>query len=343
MLGRCYKAELSKLVKSKGIFIALAIIIVMVIFVALLSGLMKDVTTGVGGEEVGIQDIPREMYDQVIANLENKLEYWENDNNTVWSRFVDTKGYYKAQLEILKFLRAHEEIDASDLIIPSNALLSFAGGSYSFMTLAINVVMQIAMFYGVIAISSILAGEYRDGTLKMQLLRANSRSQILTAKWLAVFTVSIGLLIIGTIVSAIYAAFRYKFGAKDVLCVIANKDVFVLNENVFVLLAFIFSIIAIFAMIQFAVFMCSISRFNRGGSMAIPIIVLLFGNLSVYLLQVVYLGIIDFASNINLLSFMTANAMGIPGMSLYTAIPVIIVYMAAFMTTSYLTFNKREM
>lgn len=335
MLTRCYKAELSKLVRGKSIFIALAVIIVLLLFMSILSAVLKDIPMdGINGMGIGM--LEPEQYDTAIKTLESQLESLEGEN-----RFINERGSIEATIAIIKFLRDNN-LKPSDVSIPSVGGMDFALSASGYLSMSISVIMQIVMFYAVIMMSGIFAGEYRDGTLKMQILRPNSRPQILTAKWLAVLTVSVALMLVGVIISSIYSAIAFKFGAREVLLIVANSAVFTVHESVFVLMSFIFAIVGIFAMIMFSSFMSVISNFNRAGSMTLPIVVLLFGELATYLLQVAYLGILDFSSNVYLMNFFMLNSMALPNMSLYSAIPVLIAYIAIFMTTSYLLFNKKE-
>ncbi len=337
MLTRCYKAELSKLVRSKSILIAIAVMIVLLIFMSILSAVLNDIQIDIDeANGMGLGMLDPSQYDAAIEILEEQLASLEDE-----TRFIDQRGQIEANIAIIKYLRDND-LKPSDVSIPSVGGLDFAISASGYLNMSITVIMQIVMFYAVIMMSGIFAGEYRDGTLKMQILRPNSRSQIFTAKWLAVMTVSVALMLIGVLIASIYSAIAFKFGAREVLLIVANSSVFTVHESVFVLMSLVFAIVGVFAMTMFSSFMSVISNFNRAGSMTLPIVVLLFGDLAMYLLQVAYLGILDFSSNVYLMNFFMLNSISLPHMSLYSAIPVLLLYIAAFMTTSYLIFNKKE-
>ena len=350
MLGRCYKAELVKLLKGKGIYIALACMLIMVIFFGVFANVYSESPLA-PDEALGIQDrlleliwnTPREEYDNTIKNIKDSLKQLEGDNNTSWSRFNDTKGIVLTYVSILEYLKEHEEINPNTLDLPSNSLFNLGSSSYNFLISAFSMLLEMAMFYAIIMMSTLLVQEYREGTLKMQILRPNSRKTMLTAKWLAVMTLSTMLFLFGVIVSALFAGIHFKFTTSTLLCVVNNTHVFTMNSNVFVIMQILLSLFALFAMLMFTTFMCNIMRFNRAASMAVPIILMVLGNFSAVLLQVVYLGMFDFMNNLNLISFFIPLGQGLPNVSLFSALPILVTYVTIFIVVSYVKFDRAEL
>ena len=347
MLGRCYKAELSKLLKGKGIYVALAVMVVLIAFFAIMSSILFG-SVDIGGMIEGdmletIRTMPREQYDTAIQTLEAQLDMIRMEHNSVGNRFSDPEGQLITYISMLKFFQSHEEVNVSTVIIPMMGLASLGQDAMSFMMNAIELAMEIAVIYAVIMMATLLAGSMHDGTLRMELLRPNARHAVLSAKWLAVFTVSMALMIVGTIISSVYAVLRFGAPHGEVLYVIANTNVGVMSEYTYLLVLFLFGIMSLVAIMMFSMFMCTISRYNRAVSMALPIVVLMIGGTSAYLLQVVYLGVLDFTYSIALRQFIAPMGTFIPHTSLYTALPVLIVYTVLFAVLSHIRFNRTEL
>lgn len=92
MLTRCYKAELSKLVRSKSILIAIAVMIVLLIFMSILSAVLNDIQIDIDeANGMGLGMLDPSQYDAAIEILEEQLASLEDE-----TRFIDQRG----QIEI---------------------------------------------------------------------------------------------------------------------------------------------------------------------------------------------------------------------------------------------------
>ncbi len=79
MLTRCYKAELSKLVRSKSILIAIAVMLVLLIFMSILSAVLNDIQIDVDeANGMGIGMLDPSQYDAAIEILEEQLASLED-------------------------------------------------------------------------------------------------------------------------------------------------------------------------------------------------------------------------------------------------------------------------
>ena len=180
-LSVAYRAEMFRLFKGKSIWVFFIIMTVIVLLLLTVLSNSSFVTDSYNTWSVP-EDIDKEIaeLDKMEAEYSKELEYYPQDitiNNqlynikvkkAVYNYFKDngiTEGTYQ------DFLISQTDLNIEDV--------------YDYASYAISIAVGFTvLFYGSVAAGSI-AGEKKNGTLKISLLRPVNRKDIISAKFLA--------------------------------------------------------------------------------------------------------------------------------------------------------------
>lgn len=199
------------------------------------------------------------------------------------------------------------------------------------------------LLFCILFVSTAVAGEFTEGTMKMALSRPFSRAQILTAKiasavlYMLILTgVAFGITFLGT------GLLRGGFGgmaAKDLLW--TGSEVLYVPAGLKVLALYGLELLTSLFLIGFTLLLAVLSR-SRSIATGVSLFMLFIG-VSLFRLLGIFFDWGKFTAFpvSNFVSFVTSGS-SLPGTSLGFALIVCGVYLAAFVTASYVVFQKRD-
>lgn len=207
--------------------------------------------------------------------------------------------------------------------------------------------MQFAMtglFSIILIMVSVLAAggitnEFKNGTIKLMLMRPIKRSEFLMGKSLSVMTYGAGALILGFLITFIYGASRFGLNMQNVFAYFEGA-VFEMGASRLIL-NFVFYLFMLFCFMELISFIAILSP-NTHLAMIIGLVLALIGELWQLLLGYTYLGYASFTINMDLSQFFTLNGSVMNGMNFYAAFVLLAVYLAVLISVKYIAFQKRD-
>lgn len=364
MFGKLYLGELKKLTRPKSLITISVICVVLFILFAVIYNinfdtLVEDITDmaeSIDGETEIDEDFDDDMsdyftdfisaatpenVDETIANLTATKKEYETLNKQ-----KETKGLFGAQIHeldcgiaMLEYMKANNVYGKFN--VEGYATYYSAKNAEAFALSYFTLVAGILAIYGIVIAAGIYADEYSRGTIKLIMLRPVTKNQVTTAKLLALFTHLIGILGIASLIGYIYGAIAYKSVSLEKIYVVFNgSSVFVSTVGGTVFYKMFFTVVKI---LSYATLSYAIGTILRKKT---PAIILSF---------IVYLGIISalfsffdgerfiFSTNTDLsVYFGYGGSNFMNGGNFFIALPMLIVYLAAIIVSTYLVVNKRD-
>ncbi len=367
MFGKLYLGELKKLTRPKALITISVICVVLFILFAVIYNINFDkmiddiddmaesVETETGtetGEDADEDDGMSDYYtdyisattpenvDETIANLTATKKEYEALNKQ-----KETKGYFGAQIHeldcgiaMLEYMKANNVYGKFN--VEGYATYYSAKNAEAFALSYFTLVAGILAIYGIVIAAGLYADEYSRGTIKLIMLRPVTKNQVTTAKLLALFTHLIGILGIASLIGYIYGAIAYKSVSLEKIYVVFNgSSVFVSTVGGTVFYKMFFSVVKI---LSYATLSYAIGTILRKKT---PAIILSF---------IVYLGIISalfsffdgerfiFSTNTDLSVYFGFGSNFMNGGNFFIALPMLVVYLAAIIVSTYLVVNKRD-
>lgn len=340
-LSVAYRAEMFRLLKSKSIWVFFIIMTVIVLLLLTVLSNSSFVTDSYNTWSVP-EDIDKEIaeLDKMEAEYSKELEYYPQDitiNNqlynikvkkAVYNYFKDngiTEGTYQ------DFLISQTDLNIEDV--------------YDYASYAISIAVGFTvLFYGSVAAGSI-AGEKKNGTLKISLLRPVNRKDIISAKFLAYFTCAAVTLIAEFFVATVFGLIVADGFMTPVIMVFNATGVSVVNPFVALLIILLFGLIFIAIMIMGAIFVGVIC--NGKVPAVLFFLFLICGVFSGSIISLISTLIF----NVDLAGFLPINACDLTICfmatkdGIGTVIPYIffaVIYAVTFTVLSYILFNRQD-
>ncbi len=325
-----YKNECYKINKKGKIFIVMAVIVGLMLIMTLGFGLINDM---IGDYSSSIVDMSREEMQAVIDTQKAIIENYKPNKKV---GLVDNT-IYKAKAEIVFYqYLLDNNLNMSNIIVPNTLSMNSAG----YIETVISLAMGVITIFAVVMACKNLGGEKANGTLKMQALRPVTRKQMLSAKWLSVWSISSLMLIVIVVVAQIVAAIKFGIETKPVVGVLNAKVAVKMPYLTYLTLQMLSNLIKLFCIIQLSHFACSIF-WKKGSGLAIVMLLYFLGSGVEQLLGFIYVGYIGFWGNLNFLSaFGVGEAPILKGMNLFSMIAITLLWQVAMMTYNYLHFDK---
>lgn len=335
----CYKGEMYKISRKKTylkMIIALIVILGLILAVYTLldkafdmAGLDNGLPSSFNSNEEAI-----DYYKYKIDEYEQNIKYGSiKQIGVAKSKLAE----YKAGLAKYEYL---QEKGLSDAQFDDLGGLGDASAG-NFTLTAISSLAQIISIFAIVMAAKNLTVEKNNGTLKMQLIRPNSRTTIFTAKHLAVLTASLIFLIGGTIVAQVIGVLKFGASSKTMLAVLDSKYVFQISPFGAVALLLAISVIQIIAFIQLTYFISMISK-GKNAPLVLGLLMVLIGSVVESFLAYLGVGYIGFVSNLELFSAFTLQGAPMNGMYLWTMLSITIAYIVLMVVTNYFVFNKQD-
>lgn len=186
---------------------------------------------------------------------------------------------------------------------------------------------QFITFLAIIASAGIVTKEYSLGTIKLLLIRSQSRNKILTSKYVTAVLYTLSLFLCTGIVAMITGGIAFGFGGAE----IGWNDVFT---------GALYSLIYTLVYVTIT-FMVGVLTRSTGATIGVGMfIVLLEGLVTMLLSKYAVVKYIIF-TNADLSVYSSGGA-PFKGMTMSFSLIVIAVYMVVFLGTSFVTFKNRD-
>lgn len=333
-----FECEVYKINRKHALLRFCIAILVVVLALTALSAVIKSVLGDfmITGAESGNSAEMIEAYKQEIEVFEQN-QTWLNKllpDNTLYT--------LKSQLAMYEYLNENG-IAANGVTTYSAESSIFEFDYYGFTEMCMGVVMLMVSVFIIVVCCRATTGEYSSGALKMQFIRPINKNKFFTAKWLSIFVIAETFLILSFILSFVLGVIVFGANAPKVLFVIGGNKVFLSSAFGALVLGMFFKSVMLFAHVQVTMFVCS---FFKNGNKALVISLLLIalgiGNLLEEILALGYVGFVGFFSNLDWMSALTLSGPAFKGMTLWTMIPITLIWCAVFMYLSYRRFERLE-
>lgn len=370
MFGKLYLGELKKLARPKALITLAVLCVVLFIVFAVIYNIdldktiddIYDMVEKIDGEaeieeeeggadnnifnyytDYDISEVTPENVDEIIAALNVKKKTYEARNKE-----KEFKGLYgteihdiKCEITMLEYMKANNVY--GKINVEGYITYYSAKNAEAFALSYFELVARILAIYGIVMAAGLYADEYLRGTIKLIMLRPVTKNQVTTAKLLALFTYLIGILGIASLIGYIYGVIAYKSVSLEKIYVVFNeRSVFISTVGGTVFYKMFFAAVKV---LSFASLSYAIGTILRKKT---PAIILSF---------IVYLGIISalftifggerflFSVNTDLslyFGFIEPGKSFINGGNFFLALPMLVIYLAAIISSTYLVVNKRD-
>lgn len=333
--------ELYKINRKKSTLI-MAIVTVVIILVIMGIALLLNSLVGT----VGVSSV-NGNYEQQIAMLENQLEMLKTQmsSNSIYKLLYYNQAYgLEAQIKMYEYFLAEG--------VPAGACVAYSLGGfslmekfnyYTFTSIATASMMTVVICYMIVMACRNTVGEFNSGAMKMQLMRPVNRQKFFTAKWLSVYIMSEAVLLFSMIVSFVIGVIAFGGNAPDVLIIANAASVTRVSPLTALFINFILKSVKVFALLQLTMFINGICKRN---ALAITLNIVLslveIGVLVETVASFAYIGFAGFYMNLNWESALSLTGPTLRGMTLWSMIPITLVWTGIFMALSYRNFSKKE-
>ncbi len=366
MFGKLYLGELKKLTRPKALITISVVCVVLFIVFAIIYNIninldafvndMTDIAASIEGEiEVGetdeTDDTSGDFADYVFGatpdNIDEKIAYFNAKlkEYQALNKQKEFEGYYatdiydiECTIAMLEYMKANNVYGKFNVEGYTDYSLRNAE---SFVLGYVELVTAILIIYGIAMAAGLYADEYSRGTIKLIMLRPVTKNQVTTAKLLALFTHLIAIFGIASLMGYVYGAIAYKSISLEKVYVVFNgSGVFASTVGGTVFYKMFFTVVKI---LSYATLSYAIGTILRKKTPAIV------------LTLVVYLGIIAalftfvggerfiFSTNTDLsVYFGFVKTSFMDGGNFFIALPMLIVYLAVIIVSTYLVVDKRD-
>ncbi|GAB6927468.1 ABC transporter permease [Paenibacillus sp. JCM 10914] len=248
-----------------------------------------------------------------------------NFGNLVWNEWL--KMFKKRSFFVPYALLIVMVISAAYLLFK---IIGGGDNGYAFarMMVSTNGMGQMMTLLAIVVSAGVVAKEHSLGTIKLLLIRAQSRTAILASKYVAVLIYSLTLVALLFVVSVLTGQITFGMGDGSAG----------LNE---VLVASLYSLIYTVIYVTLS-FMVGILTRSTGPAIWIGMFMVISENLAVQLLARYSWSKYLLFFNVDLGMYSGGGNTPVPGMSLTFSIIVLAVYLLLFLATGFVTFKKRD-
>lgn len=332
--------ELYKISRKKTL-LKLAIAVVVIVLIVMIAGLAIQYLIGQSGVQTNQPD-----YERQIEALEQQLAILkERPSTSALYRLIIFNEEYsvRAQITYYRYLLENN--------IAAGAVTSYGTGDtlaadydyYTFTTLCTSTMMTAIVIFMIVMASRNTLGEFNSGAMKMQLMRPIDRNKFLTAKWLSVYIVSIGVLLFTMIFSFLVGIIAFGASSPDVLLVVNASGTMRVSAIGALIISFLIKCVYIFAVLQLTVFVNMILKRNASAiALNIVISVMNIGTIIETVAAIPFVGFAGFLANIQWESALGLTGPALKGMTLWSMIPISFAWIAFFTVMNYMKFRKRE-
>lgn len=360
MFGRLYLGEVKKQMRPKAI-ITLAIFFVMFfILFAVIYNLDIDsiisgetiTTTNADGETV---EMPANEYLEMVMNQSNVFFDVTSQNideritiaesNLLTAKALDkankTNTAYAAesQLTVLKYLKANN-LNGADIAVEGASNYLGLNSAEGFVSTYFETLVLILSIYGIVMAAGIFADEYKNGTIKLLMMRPITRNQLTLAKLLATYSVVLGYLGIMSLIAYAYGAIAFKnISSAPVLMVFNGKHILESTAGGVLMIRMILTGIKLLSILTASFTIGTLLRKKTVAIIASFIIML--GIISM-IFTAFKLQILTFSANYNLGMYFGYAGNTMRFGNFYLSLGILVFYLAAMLVSTFVVVKKRD-
>ncbi len=331
-----YKINRKKTLLKAGIFVGVIVLFVMA------AGLTMEYLVN----QSGIQDVNSD-YETQIALLEAQLASIQArpESSSLYKLIIFNEEYsVRAQIAYYKYmLENNVPAGAVNVYSLGDVTALFQSDYYTFVSVCTTTMMTLVVVFLIIMACRNTIGEFNSGTMKMQLIRPIDRNKFFTAKWLSVYISCVGILLFSMIVSFLVGLMAFGGSASDVLIITNATDCLRVSPIVALIINFLLKCVRLFALVQVTMFVNMLCKRNAS-AIALNIVMTLMeiGILVETVAAIPYVGFVGFFMNVNWESVLSTTSPSLRGLTLWSMIPVTLLWTAFFMVMNYRKFAKKE-
>ncbi|GAA0409952.1 ABC transporter permease [Paenibacillus motobuensis] len=239
-----------------------------------------------------------------------------------WLKLFKKRSFFIAYLVIAVFV-----IGAAYFIAKLSGDEVFNARDFVFMAMSPSGFGTLLLFLVVVGTAGVVSKEYGQGTIKLLLIRAQSRGKILLSKYISIVLYILSLMLTMFVISFITGTIAFGAGAPSVSWNdIAQTALYTLVYTV------------IYATITF---MLGVLTRSTGITVGLTMFLMMLEGLIVGILAKYSFTKYLIFANTDLSKYVDGGS-PLPGMTMSFSVIVIAVYMALFLMVSFVTFKKRD-
>lgn len=360
MFGKLYLGEIKKQLRPKAIitlviFFVIFFVIFAVIYNIDLEKMFQEATISTldqEGQEVEMtvedylemiqgqgnvfKDVNPQNVDSAIADAKKALDEAvarDKENNT-------NEAYYaRSVVTVLEYIKANN-INGADMKIEGLGDYKGLNSAEGFVSSYFNIVLIILSIYGIVMAAGIFADEYRNGTIKLLMMRPITRNQLTTAKLLGAYSVILGYLGITTLIAYAYGAIAFNNKSMEVIYQVFNaRSVIKTTMGGTLFVDIMFSVIKLLTLITASFTIGTLLKKKTIG--IILSFIILFGIVSTIFSSFDF-QIITLSANYSLNSYFSFGVNNMQYGNFFVSLAVLAGYWAIMLVSTYLVVGKRD-
>lgn len=360
MFGKLYLGEIKKQMRPKAIItLAIFFVIFFVLFAVIYNIDIENIisnetitTTDENGETV---EMPADEFLQTVLNQSNVFfgvtaENIDERIAAAQSNLNAAKEYDKAnktntaytaksELAVLNYLKENN-LSGADVAVEGASNYLGLNTAEGFVSTYFETLVLILSIYGIVMAAGIFADEYKNGTIKLLMMRPITRNQLTLAKLLATYSIVLGYLGIMSLIAYAYGAIAFKNVSKvAVLMVFNGKHILQSTAGGVVMIKMILTAIRLLSLVTASFAIGTILRKKTIGIIASFII--MFGIISM-IFTAFKLQILTLSANYNLNMYFSYGGSTMRFGNFYISLAVLVCYWAAMLVSTFLVVQKRD-
>ena len=362
MFGNLYSGEFKKQFNLKTVIIMLVIVLAILVILAAVFDSVNEALVEIGNGNFGmtaggdtVTSGPDEVtgdawnYDEasVTAAIEQckaaieLLEAQKEEDGYSYYRNADTLYYMRGRLALLEYVRDNE-LYGRDLAVYSGGTVTgldtMSVTADAFLVMAIGAMVFLVTIYGAIAAGSSYADEYKQGTIKLVLLRPVSRNALTGAKLLAALTHVTAAYTVCFALSAIAAYAVFPVSHADTLYMFNNGAITVADSSAQIGIAFACYYVDVLAYTAVAFAVGTLTR-NKVLGIVTPVILV---NVLGSIFNISGLGRFFIYDSANWLKFAGLGSSLIGGSNFFISLAVTAVYVGGLTAATFVAVKKKD-
>jgi ABC-2 type transport system permease protein len=346
MFGKLYLGEMKKLLRPKAVIILAIIFVVFFVIFAVFYNINWEAAMIEYAES---EEDVSEYIDTIFAqssifetvtpeDIDSYIDIYESEYNTSVENEDGLDYYYKGTVTLLNYIKAND-LYGQDLNIAGYTSLEQTSAEDFAMTY-FSFVLSILIIYAIVAMASIYVDEYKNGTIKLMMMRPITRNQLTLAKILSMFTVLLGYLGIATLIGYLYGLAAFGSASTEKFLVLFNAtSVSEMNYGGYVFLEFLFGAIS---MLSYGLLSYTLGTVFRKKTPAILIGLVIMMGLVSSILSFISVDRFLFSNNINLIYYWELSYIMPAKANFFIAMPVLVLYLAVMYFVAFYLTNKRD-
>lgn len=360
MLSKLYLGEVKKQMRPKAmitlaIFFVIFFIIFAIVYNLDIENLISNemiTTTDENNETIqmpadefleSIMNQGNDFYDVTSENIDEYIIQAQNDlvNAKKLDKENRTNTAYKSQsiLTVLNYLKDNN-MEGKDMVIEGTSNYLGLNSAEGFVSTYFSTLILILSIYGIVMAAGIFADEYKNGTIKLLMMRPITRNRLTLAKLLATYTIVLGYLGIMSLIAYAYGAIAFKnLSLKTVYMVFNARYIWQTTAGGALFLNMLLTSIKLLSLLTASFTIGTILRKKTVGIIAS--FVILFGIVSA-IFSSFKMQILTLSANYDLNMYFSFGGGTMPLGNFFTSAGVLVVYWAIMLFATFTVVKKRD-